>query len=239
MQNDGSRALLIGGGGVLGRRIGAWLVSHGVHTIVHGGRDKQQFRGTVAHLARISAYHTHSIWHPAHNHRKLYQKIMKCLPVDIMIILYGPYIQSSIARTTYVQWEEMAVSNFVFPSACIAANSNYLQQAHYGRVIGFASDYRVKMEGYTQIAAYAAAKWAFASTILSAAKQNRNQHAKYYLIAPGYINYDGQRIHTQHSDHTYSTESVADGVLALLDPQVHIEDGSVISIDKLVKTNNP
>ena len=198
---DTLNALLIGGGGILGLQIASHLVSRRIHTVIHGGRNKQAFRNTIAHLQKINASCVHELWAPITNHQRFYRKIIPWLPVDILIFLYGPYLNAPISCTDYKQWDNLASSNFVLPSALISTNFEYLQHAAYGRVIGFASDYRTKMIGYTKIAAYAAAKWAFASTIRSAAAQNSNSNTKYYLVAPGYIR-ESHRI-TLHTHTVY------------------------------------
>lgn len=228
------RALLIGGGGILGRCIAAQLVSHQIHVTVHGGRNKHTFQKTVAHLKNINSRYVQSIWAPIRNHQRFYRKIIKYLPVEIMIILYGPYIQKPISSTAYRDWQAMATGNFVLPAACLSANMNHLQSVQYGRVIGFASDYRTEMGGYRQIAAYAAAKWAFSSAIQSAAAQNTNPHTKFYLVAPGHIAYDLPTSVSNDTLHQHGVDDVARGVVALLSHEVNLESGSTIQLDRII-----
>ena len=228
---DTLNALLIGGGGMLGLQIASHLVSRRVHTVVHGGRNRQNFQNTIAHLQKINAKYVHGMWAPITNHQKFYRKITQWFPVDILIFLYGPYLTAPISCTDYKQWDNLSSSNFVLPSALISTNFEYLQHATYGRVIGFAPDYRTEMVGYTQIAAYAAAKWALACTIRSAAAQNTNNNTKYYLVAPGYIRQSSQN----NNPHTHCIPDVANGVVSLLDTAVIFKDGSTIALDTLMQ----
>jgi len=228
------RALLVGGGGALGCHIAAHLLAHKIDVIIHGGRNKHNFRATVAHLRTINP-HVGSVWRPIINHRQCYHTLRRLLPVDILIFLYGPYLAMPISTTKYRDWQCMAISNFVFPAGLLAANFEYLQQTEYGRVNGFSSDYRTEMEGYKEIAAYAAAKWAFASAIRSAAAQNNNARARYYLIAPGYIDYPPSSHSQQGKEYHHSVEEVASGVITLLDRDLDIENGSIIRLDTIIE----
>lgn len=229
------RALIIGGGGILGRHIAAQLVSRRVYVTVHGGRNKHAFRSTIAHLKNINAHCVQGVWSPIHNHQRFYQKIIKYLPVEIMIFLYGPYIQKPISSTTYQDWQSMANGNFVLPAACLSANMEYLQNTRYGRVIGFASDYRTDISGYRQIAAYAAAKWALSSSIQSATAQNANPYTKFYLIAPGYIDYTLHGSPSNGKPHQHSVDDVVRGVIALLDQKINVESGTTVKLDRILQ----
>ena len=239
------RALIVGGSGGVGESVSKELAKGGARLIVHGGRDKERFNKSVAVLRSYSSL-VIPFWLPIKNTKKFLRAVRKWLPIDILIINYGPVMYKPIVDSTYQDWKDMAEKNFLLPAGLISTCFKYMQEQEYARIIVFGSDGSDGIRGYQTMAAYAAAKWALCSVMHSLQKQAPYPNFRCYALCPGYIA-DPSRDSTAQSADTHSiadtkqdtnTRSVAaitSVIMQLLKNKPSTIYDTIIGIDKIPK----
>ncbi len=239
------RALIIGGSGGVGYLVARELAEKGATLIVHGGKDRAKFKTAIQQLSS----HSSSVipfWAPIKGTKKFLYAARKWLPVNILVLHYGPVMYKSIADSSYQDWKEMGEKNFVLPATLISRCFSYMMQQGYARIIAFGSDWSDTMRGYHSMAAYAAAKWALCSLFRSLQKQAKNSNFRCYVLCPGYIvdaqnesgiaATDSHLLTTIKRKNTSDIQKITEVIMQLLQESPSPTYNAVIGIDKIIKT---
>ena len=245
MQNFRSyRALIVGGSGGVGYQVGRELAKKGATLIVHGGRDRVKFKTAIQQLSSLSSSII-PFWAPIRGTKKFLHSVRKWLPVDMVVLNYGPVMYKSIADSCYQDWKEMAEKNFVLPATLISMCFSYMIQQKYARIIAFGSDWSDTMRGYHSMAAYAAAKWALCSVLHSLQRQAKNPNFRCYALCPGYIvdtqnrsdmtTTDSHQLAAIIGENSSDIQKITEVIMQLLQEAPPPRYKTVIGIDKISK----
>ena len=223
------RALLIGGSGALGCALARQLATDNVDVLMHGGRDRAAFEGAIASITAETGKAIAPLWHPITDIPQFLRYIRAYLPVDILIVIFGPLIKKPLSATTYDDWHAMSAYNFTLPATLLSYCAPHFHTCNYGRALFFGADYATSLRGYTSMAAYGAAKWALASAVLSAAQQIANPHARIYLVCPGHIAPHRAEMPRRTRQQTWDIAPLANAIAYLLHERCHFASGAILN----------
>ena len=234
--DDNIRALIVGGSGGVGASLSRELAQRGATVCVHGGRDRKKFDAHIRDLRLISPSII-PLWAPIKGVEKFVHTVKKRGVFNVVIINYGPVLYKPISTCSYRDWEEMAQKNFVLPATLISSCAATMKEQKYARIIVFGPDWSNEMRGYRSMAAYAAAKWALCSVVLSLKKQTAHHNFRCYAIFPGYISEDDtpppQESERERYKYTRSVRAITNTVIKLLTYRPPPEFNPLIGIDKI------
>ena len=183
------RALVIGGSGGIGRACVRRVAELGARLVVHGGSDGARLQSLLHELRRLG--HTADGFLAAVASREscdtLLWAVERYLPVDILIVSFGPFLQRSLTETTLDEWRRMLDCNLVLPAALVTRVLPPMLAAGFGRIILFGVAGVEELRGYREIPAYAAAKCGLASLVRSTALLTRGRNVTINAICPGYV----------------------------------------------------
>jgi 3-oxoacyl-[acyl-carrier protein] reductase len=234
---SGRRALVVGGSGGIGAAVSAALARHGARLRIHGGHSRQKLE-TVAARAREHTDDVTTLLLEISGPQDARDLLEFGGQVDILVVSYGPWLQSSVIDTRPDQWEEMVGQNLTLPAVLMSGVLPGMTDRRYGRIVLFGGPRSDRLSGYLRIAGYAAAKHGLASLARSVALQHADDNVRCNMICPGHVEteyYSESRKRAQEARHPsrrlISVEEVASLVVSLLRPDSDAINGAIIPVD--------
>lgn len=180
------RALVIGATGGIGREVARALAEPGMEIVCHGHVDDERI-GTLLEDIRSRGASAQAVIRTIECADDIIEEIDALLPVDILVVSFGPMIRAPVAETETEAWRRMAELNFVLPSAAVSRCLPAMQERNFGRILLFGGTRTDRIRGYETIAAYAAAKTGLASVVKSVARQTGSYDICINALCPGYV----------------------------------------------------
>ncbi len=180
------RALVIGATGGIGREVARVLAQPGMEIVCHGRADDERME-TLLEDIRSRGGSARAVIRTLECAEDIIEEIDALLPVDILVVSFGPMIRGSVADTETEVWRQMAELNLVLPSAAISRCLPTMKERDFGRILVFGGTRTDRIRGYETIAAYAAAKTGLASVVKSVARQTGSYDICINALCPGYV----------------------------------------------------
>lgn len=180
------RALVIGATGGIGRRIAPTLSQPGTELFVHGRADDERMSSLLEEIAAAGAT-GQKVIRTIHRAEDIESEVKRLLPLDVLVLSFGPIMQAPICEMQTEDWRTMAELNFVVPSAVISRCIPTMKERNFGRILVFGGTGTDRIRGFSTIAAYSAAKTALGSVVKSAARQVAGYDICVNALCPGYV----------------------------------------------------
>lgn len=180
------RAMVIGATGGIGRELVPALAKPGAELFVHGRADDERMSSLLETIAGAGA-RGQKVIRAIHRAEDIESEVERLLPLDVVVVSFGPIMQSSICDTQVDDWRAMAELNFVVPAAIISRCLATMKERNYGRILVFGGTGTDRIRGFSTIAAYSAAKTALGSVVKSAAREAAGYDICVNALCPGYV----------------------------------------------------
>jgi 3-oxoacyl-[acyl-carrier protein] reductase len=187
----GRRALVVGGSGGIGRAVALELGLRGAALLVHGGSSRQRLDAALGELggAGIEAEgFLLDLDGPARDGPTRFVEILPSLGrIDILVVAYGPFARRSLAQTSALEWERLALLDLALPGALASALLPSMAERAWGRILLFGGARTDGIRAYATNAAYAAAKTGLAVVAKSIAAEGADRGVGCVLVCPGLV----------------------------------------------------
>lgn len=247
----GKRALVVGGSGGIGRAVALELAGRGAAVTITGGNSRERLEETLAELnspARAGpagrpadkAAHTGFLCRIGGPEGLLPEEaaafiLKKTGSPDILVLAWGAFKKIPLPETGGGDWRLLVESNLLFPGIMVSLVLSPMIQNRWGRILLFGGTKTAEIRGFSDTAAYAAAKTALGSLAKSAAKSAGGAGVTCNVICPGlvpteYTSPEERAWYQKHnSGAALTTELVARAALALLEnPAIN---GTTLPVD--------
>ncbi|MCG8480445.1 MAG: SDR family oxidoreductase, partial [Spirochaetales bacterium] len=172
--------------GGIGRAVTYSLASQGASVICHGGNDPARLDRIVDYV-RGQGGKARGLFVPIDRAADILAHLNDVGEPDIVVVALGPIVYASLEHTSEEQWTRMVDLNLLLPGLLLSRYLPAMVKRGWGRVVLFGGPYADQARGFTQIAAYSAAKAGLVSLCKSAARQTKGQNVSVNLIAPGFV----------------------------------------------------
>ncbi|MFP4374804.1 MAG: SDR family NAD(P)-dependent oxidoreductase [Spirochaetaceae bacterium] len=180
------RALVIGATGGIGREIARVLAEPGLEIVVHGHVYDERVDRLLDDI-RSRGASAHAVIRTIECAEDIIEEIDALLPVDILVVSFGPMIRAPVVETDTEAWRRMAELNLVMPSAAVGRCLPAMKERNFGRILLFGGTRTDRIRGFETIAAYAAAKTGLGTVVKSVARQTRSYDICINALCPGYV----------------------------------------------------
>ncbi|MCF7928098.1 MAG: SDR family oxidoreductase [Spirochaetales bacterium] len=240
MEEQGTRrrALILGGSGGIGRTVALRLAREGYRITIQGGTDKKALEKTISEMQSLGAIADGFPANASDLHNYL-AKIEENLPVDVLIVAYGPFVMAPLEEMDLKQWRRMSDHNFLLPGILVSTAIARMKKQRYGRIILFGGTGTEQIRGYRKTAAYSAAKTGLAVLVKSAGRQLAGSNITCNMVCPGVVEtkyYTHRELKKRRNQmpggQLLETEEIADVVSYLCAPERRQINGAIINIDK-------
>jgi 3-oxoacyl-[acyl-carrier protein] reductase len=176
------RALVIGGTGGVGREVSRILAESGADLVIHGKNEKK----TVALATSLDAKpFPFSI--EADSVPSFIDALIPLLPLDILVVAFGPFLERRLHETTAAEWTSMSALCLALPGALVSACLPSMASAGYGRILLFGGNRTETIRGVPGMTAYVAAKTALGVIARSVARGYAGSGVSCTVICPGLV----------------------------------------------------
>lgn len=180
------RALVVGATGGIGREVARALAKPEMEIVCHAHVDDERV-AVILEDIRSRGARAQAVIRKIECAEDLLEEIDALLPVDILVVSFGPMIRASVAETETETWRRMAELNFVLPSAAVSRCLPGMKERNFGRILLFGGTRTDRIRGYETIAAYAGAKTGLATVVKSVARQTGSYDICINALCPGYV----------------------------------------------------
>lgn len=182
---SGKKALVIGGTGGVGGEISAILAGGGARLVVHGPDPSKLESLSKGLSVGGRAIETLAYRFPGLGLGPFMEKVSAFLPVDILVVGFGPFLRAALASTPPSAWEEMALLNLALPGALVSACLPGMAASSYGRILLFGGSRTEQPRAALTNTAYAAAKTGLGVIARTIAKEYAASGVSCTVICPG------------------------------------------------------
>jgi 3-oxoacyl-[acyl-carrier protein] reductase len=176
------RALVIGGTGGVGREISRILAESGADLVIHGKDGKRTEDLAVSLGARPFPFPIE-----AGGVSSFLDALSPLLPLDILVVAFGPFLQRRIHETNAEEWTSMSVLCLALPGALVAACLPAMASTGYGRILLFGGNRTESIRGVPGMTAYAAAKTGLGVIAKSVARGYAGSGVSCTVVCPGLV----------------------------------------------------
>ncbi|MFP4613352.1 MAG: SDR family NAD(P)-dependent oxidoreductase [Spirochaetaceae bacterium] len=180
------RVLVVGASGGIGRHVALALAQPGVELVVHGRREDERLASLVREVQERGS-EPRTVIREIERADDILQDIRAWLPLDVVVVSFGPMLRKAVVDTEVHEWRRMAELNFVLPAAVVAACLPSMTERGYGRILLFGGTGTEQVRGFRSIAAYSAAKTALGSVVKSVARQTAGHDICINGLCPGFV----------------------------------------------------
>jgi len=185
---QGKRTLVIGGSGGIGKHISCTLGHVGAEVFVHGGHNQASIDSTVARIKKQGGT-AYGFLKEIQAAEDIIPEIKKRLPIDILVVSFGPFLQNPIQSMSVSQWRLLIDLNLTLPAALISLCVPDMIKHRFGRIILFGGTGTEEIREYATTAAYSAAKTALGVIAKSSAHELSWHNITCNIICPGFASY--------------------------------------------------
>jgi 3-oxoacyl-[acyl-carrier protein] reductase len=184
-------ALIIGGTGGIGLALSIHMAEMEYRVIVTGRSSPEslkEFDPRISSLQASGFFH-HIPWtyiNPMQGLASLQDALGKEPNIDVLIISFGPYGESSISQATPEQWQTLVESNLIFPGMVTSWIVPIMQKKGGGKILFFGATGSDQIQGKKQTAIYQAAKTGISVLAKSIAKEGAKDGISSIVVCPGY-----------------------------------------------------
>jgi NAD(P)-dependent dehydrogenase (short-subunit alcohol dehydrogenase family) len=176
------RALVIGGTGGIGREISRILAESGADLVIHG-KDENKAEKLAASLgARPFPFRIEADGVPS-----FLDAISPLLPLDILVVAFGPFLERRIHETSAGEWTAMSAFCLALPGALVSACLPAMASSGYGRILLFGGNRTESIRSVPGMTAYAAAKTALGVIAKSVARGYAGSGVSCTVVCPGLV----------------------------------------------------
>ncbi len=165
-------ALVVGGSGGIGRAVSYALADAGIAVHVHGLHNDRVHAAleTIRSRGGTAEGTTQQI-ETADDILPLMRRLHEQgVPPTILVVAFGPIEYASLATSSLDLHRRMMELNYVLPAALIRESLPAMERRGFGRIVLFGGSATDRIQGFTTIPAYSAAKTALGSLVKSTAK---------------------------------------------------------------------
>ncbi len=180
------RALIIGGSGGIGRAVSYELAERGVPVVCHGGHDHNKIEEVVSTIRQRGGIADGTL-KPLDRAQDVLSMLSGDREADIVVVAYGPVAYGSLAETSPETWYRLVETNLTLPGVVVSSCLPRMIARGWGRIVLFGGPHTASIRGYTEIAAYGAAKLGLSSLVRSAAVETRGTNVTVNAFSPGYV----------------------------------------------------
>ncbi len=190
MDGGGNRAetkiLVIGGSGGVGGAVSERLAGPGRKLIIHGGHNEEKLHAVTRRCVRKGA-RAQGFLTEIRCSEDLLRDAEQYLPVDVLVVGFGPWLVSTLDRTSLKEWRRMTELNLTLPGALVSACLPGMMEGRFGRIILFGGWGTERLNGFRDIAPYAAAKTGLGVLAASVAKAYAQYNISCTVISPSFV----------------------------------------------------
>ena len=174
----GKKALVVGGSGGIGKAVALGLAKRGALVTITGGSSKKRLEMTLTELNSIGTGKNSALGFlcaiggaKGLKPDKAAAFIMeKTSSPDILVVAWGPFKKCLLEETTSDVWLFLVENNLIFPGIMISSVLCDMINKGWGRILLFGGTKTADIRGFSDTAAYSAAKTALGSLAKSVAK---------------------------------------------------------------------
>ena len=192
----GKRALVVGGTGGIGRAVALGLAGRGAAVTITGGSSRDRLNSALAELDALGsgpgkAKNTGFLCNIGAPEGVLQEKAVPFIleqagsPLDILVLAWGPFKKGSLQETKSENWRLLVENNLIFPGIMISSVLDGMINRGWGRILLFGGTKTAEIRGFSDTAAYSAAKTALWVLAKSAAKSAGKAGVSCNVICPG------------------------------------------------------
>ena len=160
---EGKTALVVGGSGGIGFEISRMLFKNGANLIIHGRnlqkleKARQKLKSEFENKTEIKIVPFDFEREPFENLQNsgLINEIQK---TDILCVCYGPFLQKSLDKMSFSEWQKISLLDYALPGICVSAVLSGMKKNHFGRILLFGGTGTNFRSEFLTNAAYAGAK---------------------------------------------------------------------------------
>ncbi|MFP4363609.1 MAG: SDR family NAD(P)-dependent oxidoreductase [Spirochaetia bacterium] len=183
---SGYSALIIGGSGGIGRELALSLAKSKCRIQITGGNDKEKLLHTVEELKKFNKHSSGKLIQ-CNTAVQWVQAATELLPVEILIVSFGPFIQKKLHNTDPSDWDQMSALNTALPGALISSVLPHMQEKQFGRILLFGGTGTDQCKAVKTTTAYTAAKTALNVIVKSVAREYAKYGISCNIVCPGFV----------------------------------------------------
>lgn len=184
-------ALIIGGTGGIGLELAIHMAQMNYMVLVAGRTSPKSHK---EYASRISSEHLSNNFHhipwtylnPMQGLATLEDALGKEPTIDVLIISFGPYGESSLQEASPEQWQTLVESNLIFPGMVTSWILPMMQKNGGGKILFFGATGSDQIQGKKRTAIYQAAKTGISVLAKSIAKETAKDGICSIVLCPGY-----------------------------------------------------
>ena len=234
---NGRRALVVGGSGGVGAEVSVMLATAGASVVIHGGHRRSRLDEVVAGCRDLGS-EAEGVLAPIATADDARPVADAAGEVDILVVAFGPWLDSPVGETTTAEWRFLTEANLVLPAYLLGRFLPGMRSRRYGRLVLFGGPRSDRAGGFWRIGAYAAVKAGLASLVRSVAMQYARDNVRCNMIAPGYVETEYltedeiERIRqARPTRRLVQPKQIAALCRALLDDSLDPVNGAIIPVD--------
>ena len=177
---------MVGGTGGIGHGVAAALAARGADIFLLGGRSAPRMERSLAEL-RASGAKAEGRLLDLETEIEAAVEFAREGAFDMLVVSFGPFLQSPLAKTSTAEWLRMASLNLVLPGALATAILPGMEQRKWGRMVFFGGTGTDTIKGYKTNAPYAAAKTGLGVLARSIALQHSGDGIAAFVVCPGLV----------------------------------------------------
>lgn len=188
---EGKTALVVGGSGGIGFEISRMLFKNGANLIIHGRnlqkleKARQKLKSEFENKPEIKIVPFDFEREPFENLQNsgLINEIQK---TDILCVCYGPFLQKSLDKMSFSEWQKISLLDYALPGICVSAALSGMKKNHFGRILLFGGTGTNFRSEFLTNAAYAGAKTGLGVLVQSVACGFSDDGITCNAILPGF-----------------------------------------------------
>ena len=188
---EGKNALVVGGSGGIGFEISRMLLKNGANLIIHGRnlqkleKTRQNLKSEFENKMEIKIVPFDFDSEPFENlqNSELIKEIQK---IDILCVCYGHFLQKSLDKMSFSEWQKISLLDYALPGICVSAALSEMKKKQFGRILLFGGTGTNFRSEFLTNAAYAGAKTGLGVLVQSVACGFSSDGITCNAILPGF-----------------------------------------------------
>ena len=188
----GKHALVVGGSGGIGKAVALGIAKRGACVTITGGNSPERLEKTLVELNAMSIREHSGFlckiglsdegFSPENAAAFILEKTP---PPDILVVSWGPFKKIALQEITPDDWRFFVDNNLIFPGIITTLALNTMVSRGWGRILLFGGTKTEDIRGFSDNAAYGAAKTALGTLAKSVVKSAGKAGVCCNIICPG------------------------------------------------------